>query len=81
MEVTSSCRLGSSNIRFARLSLHQEKVETTGDSGTKLDYQNVESGDGNYVADWRQLFAVSSNQTLKFYPPQRLNGKVIVAPP
>ena len=51
MEVTNVNWLGNSNLRSAGLSSLQEKVETTGDSGTKIDYQNVESGGGNHVAD------------------------------
>ena len=69
MEVANVNRSGSSNIRSARLSLLQETMATTRDTRTKIDYQNVKSGGGNHVADWRRLFAVLANQTLKFYPP------------
>ena len=74
MEETNVNQSGNSNIRSAGL-------VTTKDSGAKNDYQNVENGGANHVADWRQLFAVSADQTLKFYPPRTKNGKVIVSPP
>ena len=73
MEETNVNRSGNSNIKSAGL-------ETTKDTGAKIDYQNVESGRANHVADWRRFFAVSADQTLKFYPPQTKNGKVIVSP-
>ena len=44
-----------------------------------------EIGDGSRkkttMADWRKLFSAAKEQSLKFYPPQRANGKVIVSPP
>ena len=39
------------------------------------------AGKPNQNADWRGLFAASSNQTLSFHPPQILDGDVVVSLP
>ena len=43
--------------------------------------ESVEGASGQKAVDWRSLFSASTDQTLRFYPPQRLKDKVIVAPP
>ena len=43
--------------------------------------ESVEGASGQKAADWRSLFSASTDQTLRFYPPQRLKDKVIVATP
>ena len=37
--------------------------------------------DTKEVADWRKLFSASIDQSLKFFPPQMINGQLIVEPP
>ena len=33
------------------------------------------------MADWRKLFSASTDQSLHFYPPQKLDNKVVVSSP
>ena len=53
-------------------------LENRGKMTVKTDFANV---DTKSVADWRKLFAATSDQTLRFFPPKILNGKTVVTPP
>ena len=52
-------------------------------SGTKIGESGLRKGDfvatsSNSVVDWRGLFSASPNQALSYYPPQNLNGKIVI---
>ena len=40
-----------------------------------------ELASGKKMADWRSLFALSTEQAMSYFSPQKLNGKVVVSPP
>ena len=61
----NSIDLGESSIR--------DRAGEVGERGKKED--------GSTTTDWRKLFTASADQTLRFFPPQPLNGKSIVVPP
>ena len=49
----------------------RDRAEEVGEKGKKEDVSST---------DWRKFFNASADQTLKFFPPQPLNGKSIVVP-
>ena len=44
--------------------------------GSKSEKTELSNG-----TDWRKLFALAGDQALRFYPPQKSEGKLRVTPP
>ena len=51
------------------------------DKDVEVVTKKVDAVELGQKANWRSLFAVTSDQSMSYFPPQKLDGKVVVSPP
>ena len=56
---------------------------SAGERGIELENKEsvITESDDVVAKDWRKLFNVAPDQTMRFFPPEVSNGKFIVSPP
>ena len=72
--------VGDQEVKVMEI-LGKEKRAELEESEKLIRKNAVEEGLDRTVTSWRSLFTASSDQSMNYFPPQQLNGKMVVSPP
>ena len=73
MSFAQEIGLGESSIKSDLFRFKENEIQLF--SERKVEVMNESN---HHVADWRRLFKASLDQDMKFFPPKRSDGKVVI---